>query len=493
MPDATDRINFLAEALDPGDNPWVTHETPPINSAVDLANHVAYIPRARTRASEQIRLHEAAHISHTEQHEHEHQRRTDICKMLEEVRVDHLLLQQRGLDVRNRMDDFDLETRLTQTKNDKLLNRLLEYLQFSYVATSPSVSPEVINYAQQMFLTLPANLQAMCRNALGGLIRLPTVDERERHAQIIDAFFEPPAPPPAQPMRLKPSVMEEINRQITEEITDQRKKEAAEQAAKNRTKKVAEKYTVPELDPTEEAKLGNPGGDGSKPRLGGAEIHDHIARNPMVSHVKAPFTRTGRGLVPEFMENYCIDKRIYRTEHRGGVIVLDCSGSMSPNFSLITEQMKEFPNLVVLSYQSTYSYGNEPFPVNGRICVHARSGKIDPHFRREPGTAGGNSVDLEALMYGARFKGPRVWVSDGLAHGGNYDTGMTGLSTRYESGLHTKIREVMQQEHYIRVETLKDALAWVTRSGPVEYTTAAALDYCEPEIISKHTRKGRRP
>jgi hypothetical protein len=168
---------------------------------------------------------------------------------------------------------------------------------------------------------------------------------------------------------------------------------------------------------------------------------------------------------------------------------------MAPNWPLIQAQMRDFPNLVVLSYGSVH-VSKRP-DIMGRICVHSRAGRIDPIFINEPGRGGGNAVDVEALQYGGKFKGPRIWVSDGYACGGNYDDGSWG---EYTGKLPTMIRGIMLKDHYIRVADLEDALAYVTGARQVHYWTSGILEPTAAsrtrgnpyDQTSRHHKYGRR-
>lgn len=478
------RVQFLADAVDPDNAQWCIEEVDNIDSCVDLKNKVARISKVRTRAQEQTHFHEMAHIEWSKPVHHDTDELSYICRMLDEVRVDWKLKIEKGIEVANRMDDFDLEAYVREIPPKPLI-RAGSYLQFRYHAASAHAHPHVKEAFRNIQSTLPVQLTNLLEDAVKSVFKDTSHENLCNEARKIYRYFAPPTPPPTPTFRLTREARDEIAQQKTQEQAEEAEKERAQKAKE--TGKAPKPLEVSQEERTQKAEEAAKfaekvaGGAGDYPTIGHAVIHDHLARDQKFTQVKAPFTRTGRGSVPEFMENWCIDKRVYRTDHRGGVIVLDCSGSMSPNYSLIQAQMQEFPNLVVLSYRSAY------FPtstnISGIICVHSRNGRIDPVFLNEAAYGGGNAVDVEALQYGAKFKGPRIWVSDGQACGGQYDDGKW---YDYEKGsLPVMIRGMMRKEHYIRVANLEDALAWVNQSRKVHYWTAGIL---EPVGGSKASR-----
>lgn len=464
-------VHFVPEGVDPTPGVWQIEEGDTINACVDLRNKRGIIPRARTRASEQVRLHEMAHVANTDEHEHESEMGHFICRMLEEIRVDAILYQQRGIDVRCRHDDYDWEDTYSKTASTPFGQAML-YLQIIFQAMGPITSQDVKDVATTIRGKLPAPLNELLDTCVRNILGNPTPEERERLQKILVKYFMPPPPPPPPTSHLKPEVADEIIRQIVQEDEEERerKRKQAEKEAPKTGQKIETKKLSKEEEAELEALLGDyksdkkPGGGmGHVSMFGHAEVHDHIARSAKTQHVKAPFTRTGRGMVPEFMEHYLVDRRIYRTEHRGGVLIIDTSGSMRPNWPLIQQSMHDFPNIVTLSYGGVTTERQRLTGANGRICVHSKNGRIDPNFMMEPGRDYGNDVDIEALDYATRFKGPKVWVSDGGAGGGNYN----------KLGGETRLREIMHRHHMVRVKTLEDALAWITRSRPVTYYLGA--------------------
>lgn len=482
-------VEFFPEALSPDGVRWSVVETDDAaDSAVSLRDHIALIPKARTRAIEQIRFHELAHVAYTDDHDHESAWLTQLCKMLEEYRIDLLMAAERGLPLHHRFDDFDYEARARDLSKD-VFPTALEWLQYRFAVEDTTIAPDVYEHWQMMASRLPKLTQGKLEQAVSALIHEPTPEVREREARKLLDHFQPTPPQQNQPPPVKNEVRAEINRQKAEEQEIQRqesKPKPGKQAPPPTPEKRQEMAEAVQQRQKENNEAGldedEAAGTGGCYVIGNVEIHDHTKRTGKATMVRAPFTQTGKGITPEFMERWCVDGRVYRTEHKGGVIVLDCSGSMRPNWALITQKMHEFPNLVVLSYQGLNETSLTPDPttgrytqskrtsggVIGRICIHAKAGKIDPVFVSEPGVNGGNYVDVEALEFGSKFRGPRIWMSDGRACGGQYDIGSSGYSNPH-AAIQDKVREVMRRQHYVRLGNLDDALDYLQRSRSVEY------------------------
>lgn len=92
----------------------------------------------------------------------------------------------------------------------------------------------------------------------------------------------------------------------------------------------------------------------------------------------------------------------------GGVVVVDCSGSMSLTTDEMRDIMKASSGCTVISY----SYGERDGAHKPNMWLLARMGR---QTRYEPQYPGGNGVDYPALAYGLthrRGNAPMVWVSD---------------------------------------------------------------------------------
>lgn len=97
-----------------------------------------------------------------------------------------------------------------------------------------------------------------------------------------------------------------------------------------------------------------------------------------------------------------------RTRGKGGVVVIDCSGSMSLTDRDIERILSTAGGAVVLGYTERRGRGSIYLLADGRRRVR--------HIPTEIAHGAGNGVDGEALRIGARYhkKGePFIWVTDG--------------------------------------------------------------------------------
>lgn len=132
----------------------------------------------------------------------------------------------------------------------------------------------------------------------------------------------------------------------------------------------------------------------------------------------------------------------------GGTLLLDCSTSMYWDWSALEAAMADFPSLTVAAYRAT-DMGN------GRLCILAHDGRWSPFDPSEfPGRH--NGVDLEALQWLARQRGPRAWLSDGAIHGGRYAAlGKEGPGT---------VRDICTRAAIVRVDSVDTATTYL-RTG----------------------------
>ena len=108
-------------------------------------------------------------------------------------------------------------------------------------------------------------------------------------------------------------------------------------------------------------------------------------------------------------------RRIFdRTIHgRGGVVIVDCSGSMSLSVEEIKEILSNAPGATVLGYSDK---GDES--INAWILAH--KGKMVSEI---PKMGSGNGVDHPAIEWGVKAKqrptSPVIWITDGGVCGKN--------------------------------------------------------------------------
>jgi len=133
-------------------------------------------------------------------------------------------------------------------------------------------------------------------------------------------------------------------------------------------------------------------------------------------------SNTGRS--PRRLHRYLTDPemRIFDRTIKGvgGVLVLDCSGSMSLTKKQIREILEAAPGVTVLGYTDNGREGPNAW-------VLARKGRMVEEL---PDTGHGNGVDYPAIVWGVenrqKSSSPVIWVSDG---------GVCGASSGFHNGL----------------------------------------------------------
>ena len=116
------------------------------------------------------------------------------------------------------------------------------------------------------------------------------------------------------------------------------------------------------------------------------------------------------------------DKRIFDKYVKavGGVVLIDCSGSMSLSREDVREMMLAAPGCTVIGYSASWRTGRP------NTFILGEKGKICNEL---PEFWGGNGNDLPAIQYAVsqrqNAKTPVIWVTDGLVYrpsgGGEYD------------------------------------------------------------------------
>lgn len=140
-------------------------------------------------------------------------------------------------------------------------------------------------------------------------------------------------------------------------------------------------------------------------------------------------TATDSGSVPRRLNRYAVDSAVFsKTVKRGfGTVLIDVSGSMRLDATEIDAIIEKLPNSTIACYSGDgYS---------GHITILAKGGKRIREFSdckffhsykkdgREYGRfPGGNVVDLQAVKWLAKQRGPRAWICDGVITGaGDYE------------------------------------------------------------------------
>ena len=143
--------------------------------------------------------------------------------------------------------------------------------------------------------------------------------------------------------------------------------------------------------------------------LGRKRVATNIGRNPR---------RIGRMLTDP-------ERRIFdrRAKGRGGVVLIDQSGSMRLETENLWEIIEEAPGCVIIGY--SHRVGSEEIP---NVWVMAERGKV---VEKVPAGNGGNGVDGPAIRFAQakRKQGePFIWVCDGYVTDGKADNNYANLT-----------------------------------------------------------------
>lgn len=181
----------------------------------------------------------------------------------------------------------------------------------------------------------------------------------------------------------------------------------------------------------------------------------YLAKHPLVlPHTGKAGRRmiaTNEGKYPKMFHRLVTDpyQRIFQRKSRalGGVVVIDCSGSMSLSDEDIKKVMRASAGCSIVCY----SGGVDDPELNGNIHLVARHGR---QMRGLPYFPGDNGVDLPALKWSyfnlrLNSKSPVVWVSDGQV------TGIGDVSNR---NLRVQTEQFIKQKHIVQVGDVDAAI-----------------------------------
>jgi len=161
------------------------------------------------------------------------------------------------------------------------------------------------------------------------------------------------------------------------------------------------------------------------------------------------------GREPRYINRIVTDpeRRIFsrKTRALGGVVVIDCSGSMHLSEDDLDRLLKASSGATVLCYSGGYNRPDKP-----NVWVVARKGRM---MRRLPEFPGDNAVDGPAIVYAASLRDnggqPLIWVSDGYVTGINTGTG--------DERLQKDMDYIKRRHRVIQVETVQEAEALMKR------------------------------
>lgn len=471
MPPRDTRGLFLPELVEPEPGPWEGHEVSIQDAAVDTQNRKFWVPQAHTPSQRLARLHELGHVKYSPRDWMKRITRTmreaqtrgvkpdpnaveKIQKMLEENRIDWLLWDRHGIDLRPARESLDWRLMPDPTS---VLGALGMCLQLAWTvwasrglgakAGLPNTPPvrtvdvDTGEYFDKCWALLTEENMPLARAMIRGCMQMyssPTHDRRDRVAAELATFF--------------PLVEEE------EKPPPPKKAEKEEQEKAEKEEEEHEKYL-------EEAATGI-GSDMVED--GRVQIHDHTAS------VRRPSMRIARRAVPvsqgiglRFAHRYFLDKAVFaqRLLTEAGIMI-DGSGSMSWNDEDMQFLVSKLPAVQVGVYSGVDFLRNaDGISFIGRICIIAKGGRFAKFTGLDPEMSGGNDVDFEALHMLARWPKPRLWLSDGFVCGGlhtgpSVDHPATGYYT-HDGKLHELCNRWMKAHEILRVpnrETMHNLL-----------------------------------
>lgn len=433
----TTRHLLLPQFVEPVAGSWTVTEVDIGQSSVDTASRSAHVPNAYTPAQRLARLHELGHVRYSPSPFQPHgdwpmvfrtvtNRAMDrgvtplpsavqkLSKMLEENRIDWLLWDRHGIDLRPAREVLDW--RLLPDPSDTLA-ALGDCLQLAWTVWAsrglgngipnlpPSRTPdadtgEFFDKAWKFLADENRELaMAMIKGCLA-MYREPTDERRNAVAAELACFFPIPEEEP-EPERTPP-----------------------QKPAEHEAEKEAEK----EEDDYEEQVDKHETGTGSEVTVeGGVQYHDHTAS------VRRPSMRIARRRIPiaqgvdmRYAHRYMLDKAIFsqRLLTEGGLMI-DGSGSMNWTNDDMLEIMRVVPAIWVGIYsgfgtRSSSLTRMDTERVYARICTIAKQGRFARFDELDRGHNDGNDCDLEALQLLTRWPKPRFWLSDGIVCGGKH-------------------------------------------------------------------------
>lgn len=168
-------------------------------------------------------------------------------------------------------------------------------------------------------------------------------------------------------------------------------------------------------------------------------------------------TNVGRN--PRRMTRYMTDPemRLFdrKIRAKGGIVVLDCSGSMSWSREQIRTVVEMAPGATVLAYSWNREGGDNAW-------ILAKDGKM---FRELDNISAGNGVDLPALQWAIenrRHKEPIVWVSDG---------GVSGVGDGFHESLFRQCAKYVKQNGILCAPDMAGAISLFKKLGKGEKVT----------------------
>lgn len=418
---------YLPELMEPNPGPWEITEVDIQESAVDTQGRKAWVPKAHTPSQRLARLHEGGHVKYSPRDWEKRILWTirtakaasgkdidvnaahKIQKMLEENRIDWILWDRHGIDLRPARETLDWKLMPDPATVLYALGMCLQLAWTVWASRGLSgksgvpnppptraVDPDTAEYFDKCWSLLVEENEPLARAMIRSCMRMytnPTHEMRDQVAAELATFF--------------PLIEEEEEKPPPPKKEEQQAQEEAEREEAER-----EDY----LDKVET-------GIGSEIQTEGrVQYHDHTAT------VRRPSMRIARRAIPvsqgiglRFPHRYFLDKAIFsqRLLTEAGIMI-DGSGSMFWTDEDMQFLMTKLPAVKIGIYSGlipglTNAAGES---LVGRICIIAKDGRFAKFNALDNEMSGGNDVDYEALQLLARWPKPRLWLSDGFVCGG---------------------------------------------------------------------------
>jgi hypothetical protein len=214
-----------------------------------------------------------------------------------------------------------------------------------------------------------------------------------------------------------------------------------------------DKITPEEFDGKVKRALIDPASTGSIPRWGELQFGKVPLEviNTGAMGKKRVATNVGRN--PRRVHRYLTDPemRLFdrRIRAKGGIVVLDVSGSMSFNRDQIRTIVEEAPGATVIAYSWNRAESDN-------CWILAQDGKM---YREIGKVSAGNGVDLPALQWAIknrRRNEPVVWVSDG---------GVSGVGDGFHETLFRQCARYVQKNGILCASNMEEAIDLFKKMG----------------------------
>jgi hypothetical protein len=146
-------------------------------------------------------------------------------------------------------------------------------------------------------------------------------------------------------------------------------------------------------------------------------VEEPVLRRNLPGRLITAYRPTDMGAIVGGMHRWFTDQKVFRNKQRwpGGVLIVDCSGSMSITYEQLRAICESTPGVYICLYGSSDGGRGDG---KATLRVVAKDGKwADEHTLQYSG--GGNGIDGPAIAFGAKapVAGPRVWLADGFVNG----------------------------------------------------------------------------